>query len=194
MRLLHFISYILLVLLTLSSADFSQEEKSFNELVNGCEDPSKAEVSVIPLSSTLRYVQRRTLNGRQPVVSIPIEIKNDRSESISSLLNHEWPGGIWPGSDLIVRARSTRKNADWMDVPGYLTGERGSENNVTFTPRQQRRFSIRLNWPGTGSIPLIFPLIPKTGNYFVQFLFRFTDETSKSKCVTSKMVRISVSK
>jgi len=184
----------LVVGIALSAVSNAQPGQSFNELISNCENSSKARVFILELSINLRYIQKRTLNGRQRVLSIPIEIVNRRPKTISSRLDHEWPGGIWPPSDLIVRARPVGKNSDWYDVPGYLTGERDSENNVTFAAGQRRHFSIRLNWPGTGSIPLTFPLIPKAGIYFVQFLFRFKDETSKSRCVTSKVVRISVSK
>jgi hypothetical protein len=182
------------LVIALSAVINAQQEQSFDELVSSCESASRAEVFVTPLLSSLRYVRRKTLNGPQRVVSIPIQIKNGRSTSITSQLNHEWPGGIWLPNDLIVRARNTGKKSVWVDVPGYLTGEKDSQNYVNFASGQQRRFSVRLNWPGTGSMPMIHPLIPESGIYFVQFLFRFMDDTSKSHCVTSKVERIRVSK
>lgn len=187
------IIYSALIVLGLSAITNAQQEKSFDELVSGCDNASKAKVFVTPLSNSLRYVRKRTLNGPQRVVSIPIKITNRRSTSITSQLNHEWPGGIWPPTDLFVRGRITSKKSGWGDRPGYLTGEKDSKNDVHFAPGQQRRLLIRLNWPGTGSIPII-PLISEPGNYFVQFLFLFNDDTSLSQCVTSRVAEIRISK
>jgi len=62
-----------------------------------------------------------------------------------------------------------------LDAPGYLVGEKDSaDSRVVLKPRETKTFDIRLNWPGTGSIPAERLIDEgKPGKYSIKFLLFF---------------------
>lgn len=125
-----------------------------------------------------RAVVREMLltNGKTKVLSLPVAIENDSPTAITARLEHEWYGGLWPLTDLYV---AVRKEGDsgvvWIERPGYLGGEIESADSLaTIEPGERRSTEIRLNWPGTGSVP-ISSLIEDSepGKYMIKLLLIF---------------------
>jgi hypothetical protein len=91
-------------------------------------------------------------------------------------LTHEWYGGIWPPTDLFVAVQMRgANNTFWTDAPGYQVGEKGSiEKGTVLKSGETKTIDVRLNWPGTGSIPTE-PLIDesKPSKYSIKFLLIF---------------------
>lgn len=155
-----------------------------------CTDSRPKIVSIKPIRSSIRFRSQVLKNGSERVLSLPIEIRNLSSVSISSLLNHEWPGGIWPESELEVSVRGL-KDRDWATLPGFLAGESDVENLVKILPGDAAQVNVRLNWSGTGSMPVFFPLIRKRGTYLVQFRLNYWSGLAKG-CVESPEFTIRV--
>jgi hypothetical protein len=91
-------------------------------------------------------------------------------------LAHEWYGGIPPPTDLCVAVQASgAKGIFWSVGPGYQVGEEGSAISlVVLKPGESKAFDIRLNWPGTGSVPTE-PLIneSRVGKYSIKLLLLF---------------------
>ena len=111
-------------------------------------------------------------------------------------LAHEWYGGIWLPTDLYAAAQpSDGKGKFWSNAPGYQVGEEGSADNlVTLKPGETKTLDIRLNWPGTGSVPTE-PLIDesKPGRYSIKFLLFFKADGAE-EYVESQAAEIEVEK
>lgn len=139
-------------------------------------------ISISPGIARLRPRDLYLTNGKTAVLSIPVEITNSSSRSIRMSLSHEWYGGIWPATDLYVAAQlSDAKGTIWATAPGYQVGEKGSAGSDTgLKPGEAKRFDIRLNWPGTGSVPAM-PLIDesKPAKYSIRFLLFFKSGDSE---------------
>lgn len=134
--------------------------------------------------------------GLLPVLSLPIAITNTSKHEMRMTLAHEWYGGIWPSTDLYVAVQpSGAKEVFWSDAPGYQVGESGSADSpVRLKPGETKTFDIRLNWPGTGSVPTE-PLIDESrpGEYSIKFLLFFKLADSE-EYVESQVVNIEVQK
>ena len=133
--------------------------------------------------------------GRLPVLSIPVAITNSSAHDIRINLAHEWYGGIWPPTDLYVAGKPEgAEGSFWSDGPGYQVGEKGSAGSlVVLKPRETKTFDIRLNWPGTGSVPTE-PLIEKKfGKYSIKFLLFFKAKGSE-EYMESQAMEIEVEK
>jgi hypothetical protein len=116
-------------------------------------------------------------NGKTKVLSLPVAIENDSPTAITTNLAHEWYGGIWPPTDLYVAVRKeSERGPVWVEGPGYLVGEKGSADSPTkIEAGKKTSLEIRLNWPGTGSVPLLSPLIKDSepGKYTIKLLLIF---------------------
>jgi hypothetical protein len=155
--------------------------------------------SAISLSPQRRNIRPRLMNlawGRLPVLALPVTITNSSAHEIRMNLAHEWYGGIWPPTNLYVAAQPAGSEAKfWSSGPGYLLGEKGSAQTlITLKPGETKTFDIRLNWPGTGSIPTE-PLIDesKPGRYSIKFLLFFKANGSE-EYVESQAAEIEVEK
>jgi len=136
-----------------------------------------AEIVISPLR---RVIKARDMNlawGKRAVLSIPIEIRNNSAKPIQTSLSHEWYGGIWPPTDLHVVLVQTDDSHPAWSSPAYQVGERGSaDSKLTVKSGESISLDIRLNWPGTGSVPAS-PLISASspGHYTIKFLLYFTE-------------------
>jgi hypothetical protein len=157
---------------------------------------TSAAILLTPQSSNIRPRLMNLAWGRLPVLSLPVTITNSSAREIRSNLAHEWYGGIWLPTDLYVAVRPAGDGGEfWADGPGYLVGEKGSaDNSVTLKPGETKNFDIRLNWPGTGSVPSE-PLIDesKPGRYSIKFLLFFKANGSK-EYLESQAAEIEVEK
>ena len=137
---------------------------------------TSSNISIKPITNKIRARVLSLANGKTLVLSIPVEITNSSSRSIRMNLSHEWYGGIWPPTDLYVAVRlSGAEKTTWEDAPGYQVGEKDSVSGKTkLAPGQTKTFDIRLNWPGTGSIPTM-PLVDESrpGKYSIKFMLFF---------------------
>lgn len=110
-------------------------------------------------------------------------------------LAHEWYGGIWPPTDLYAAVVRDEKGKVWLNAPGYRVGEKDNTDNlITLKPGATITLDIRINWPGTGSIPNE-PLIDesKPGKYSIKFLLFFKVGRSE-EYVESQAMEIEVDK
>lgn len=177
-----------------------QQVKRSNEEMQGSEAFSRilemrrvkrtsSAISITPKMAKIRPRNLYLANGKTSVLSIPIDIANSSSHSISLNLAHEWYGGIWPPTDLYV-AKQLRgvKGTFWADAPGYLVGEKDSMGSkIVLKPRETKSFDIRLNWPGTGSVPTM-PLIDESraDTYSIKFLLLFKANNSEEYVETQE--------
>jgi hypothetical protein len=149
----------------------------------------------ITVEATRAVVSEMLLrNGKTKVLSLLVAIENDSPSAITARLEHEWYGGIWPPTDLYV---AVRKESDggalWVEKPGYRVGEKDSADSLTtIEPGKRRSIEIRLNWPGTGSVPTS-PLIKESepGKYTIKLLLIFKTGES-TEFVTSPELEIEV--
>jgi len=134
--------------------------------------------------------------GMLPVLSLPVAIANSSARQIKMNLAHEWYGGVWPSTDLYVAVQPTDgKDKFWLEAPGYRVGEKDSADAlVILKPGETKTFDIRLNWPGTGSIPTE-PLIDesKPGKYSIKFRLFFKANGSQ-EYIESQAAEIEVEK
>ena len=131
------------------------------------------------IAEDTRAVVREMLltNGKTKVLSLPVAIENDSPTAITTSLAHEWYGGLWPPTDLYVAVRKeSERGPVWAEGPGYLVGEKGSADSPTkIEAGKKMPIEIRLNWPGTGSVTLLSPLIKDSepGKYTIKLLLIF---------------------
>lgn len=117
-----------------------------------------------------------SVNGEANVLSIPIEITNSSAQTISMNLAHEWYGGIWAPTDFYIAALipNWEREMVWNQRPAYQVGNLDKINKTILKPGKTITIDVRLNWRGTGSVP-IEPLIDesKLGKYTIRFLLFF---------------------
>jgi len=147
-------------------------------------------VVVQPTSSTITRTIQKSSDGVHTitVLSVRVAISNFSGEPISSLVAHEWYGGIPPPTDLQLFGRDIVKDkVYWETSPGFQVGNLGTaEPETQFKPGDTISFDIRLNWPGTGSVEMS-PLIDESspGRHTVRFVL-FYKEGDSQKFVESK--------
>lgn len=144
-----------------------------------------------PFELSMRTV--KSINGTTLTLSIPVEIWNFSPEPITMKLNHEWNGGIPPPTDITAAVLiNGPEKAQWNIGPGYQVGNLGSGDKTVLEPGQKKEIDVRLNWPGTGSIPSD-PLIDETvpGTYPIRFLLMF-ESGGSPRFVESREVMVTV--
>lgn len=159
-----------------SSSEARQTSAAFRKFGNRRVKRTALDISIAPAINKIRPRTLKLVNGDALVLSIPIEIKNYSAKPVTMKLAHEWYGGVWPPTDLVVAVKMKQAGGEvWVDGPGYQVGEDGSVAMGTrLKPGETKSFDIRLNWPGTGSVPTE-PLIDesKPGKYSIKFLLVF---------------------
>jgi hypothetical protein len=104
---------------------------------------------------------------------LPVTITNGSARDINLTLPHEWHGGEWPTTDLYasVTPARTAKSNPFHEV--FRLGERPGESSskVTVPPGKSVKVELRLDWPGTGSVPAVPLMDPaSSGSYRVRLL------------------------
>ena len=152
--------------------------EAFSELL-GRRPAASSNLNIKLAAEDTHAVVREMLltNGKTKVLSLSVAIENDSPTAITANLAHEWYGGLWPPTDLYVAVRKeSERGPVWEEGPGYRVGEKGSADSLmTIEPGESRSIEIRLNWPGTGSEPLLSPLIKDSepGKYVIKLLLIF---------------------
>jgi hypothetical protein len=130
---------------------------------------------------------KTAINGDTSILSIPVEITNSSSQTISMSLNHEWYGGIWAPTDFYIASEvlDWEKKAVWDERPAYQVGNLDKTNQTVLKPNQSITIDVRLNWHGTGSVP-IEPLIDEStsGKHIIKFLLLFKTDASEEYLIT----------
>lgn len=179
-----------------SRGESQTSEASRKELQNGRVRRTSSKITITPTVHTIRPREMNLANGRTQVLSIPIALTNTSPQEIRIKLPHEWYGGVWLLTDLYVSVKlSGTEETIWTEAPAYRVGEKGSADSETrLKPAETKTFDIRLNWPGTGSIPTT-PLIDvsQPGKYSIKFLLFFKTNGSKES-LESQAVDIEVQK
>jgi hypothetical protein len=150
---------------------------------------SNLDIRVTLKDTNIRRKQLLLANGPTQVSSLPVVIENKSSSAITTTIDHEWYGGLWPPTDLYLAVKVEREGFSWREAPGYLIGELGSITApILIRPGESAALDIRLNWPGTGSIRAD-PLIRETkpGQYTVKLLLLFKAEGSQEFVETPEM-------
>lgn len=112
------------------------------------------------------------------VCVLPLKIENKSPQPIRTSLAHEWLGGEWPPTDIyaaVLRPAAPGKKANVDFKPVFLAGDRSELTKPTIIePGKSTSLSLRLDWPGTGSVEggeIVYPDRP--GVYTVMFLLVF---------------------
>jgi len=170
--------------------------EAFSELLRRRQAASSSLNIKLTAEDTHAVVREMLLtNGKTKVLSLSVAIENDSPIAITAGLAHEWYGGIWPPTDLYAAVRKeSERGSVWEEGPGYRVGEKGSADSLmTIEPGERRSIEIRLNWPGTGSEPLLSPLIKDSepGKYVIKLLLIFKAGVS-TEFVASPEIEIDV--
>ena len=92
-------------------------------------------------------------NGRV-ILSANVRITNESTRTLRSLVRHEWYGGVEPNTDLwMIAKRCEFGRCISEERQAYLVGNLDRSEETIWQPGDSRQFEIRLNWPGTGSVP-----------------------------------------
>jgi RNA polymerase sigma factor (sigma-70 family) len=109
---------------------------------------------------------------------LPVTITNHAAVPITTRPAHEWHGGLWPPTDLYAAVTPGKSAQKGRFEPVFRFGESSDRTKpVTIAPGKSVEFELRMDWPGTGSVPaapLIEPNDP--GTYRVFFLLAFEAE------------------
>lgn len=109
------------------------------------------------------------------ILSAIVQITNESKSTLRSKVSHEWYGGVEPGTDLwMVVERCEDGKCHSEETQAYLVGNVDRTEDTIWQPGDSKRFEIRLNWPGTGSVP-IEPLIDpdRPGLHKLKFVMFF---------------------
>ncbi len=112
---------------------------------------------------------RRTARG----LWLPVTIANNTSGEVTTTLAHEWHGGEWPSTDLYAAVTPAGAGKLRPFHPVYLFGEPigKASGKVKVPAGQSVKVLLRLDWPGTGSVPAQPLLEPSAhGTYEVRLL------------------------
>ncbi|MBC7821447.1 MAG: M56 family metallopeptidase, partial [Planctomycetaceae bacterium] len=108
-----------------------------------------------------------------------VRIANQSPHELTAKLAHEWHGGEWPPTGLYASVTPWLTLHDAPFRPAYLFGEnegRATEP-LTIPAGQSSDITVRLDWPGTGSVPATPLIDPKQpGKYRVRWLLVFDSQ------------------
>lgn len=146
------------------------------------------DIKIKPKAFKFAFRKLKTaINGDTSILSIPVEITNSSSQTISMSLNHEWYGGIWAPTDFYIAAEvlDWEKKVVWDERPAYQVGNLDEMNQTVLKPNQSISIDVRLNWHGTDSVP-IEPLIDESssGKHVIKFLLFFKTDVSEEYVIT----------
>jgi hypothetical protein len=143
----------------------------------------------VELKATVIQLKQVSFQNRMiSVLSIPVKITNYSRRAITTILSHEWYGGIPPLTDFFVAAQKTSGSMKmfWDTAPAYQVGNLGSITGKTvLKPQETITLNIRLNWYGTGSVPTE-PLIEDSlpNKHVIKFALFFEADGSKQYLIT----------
>ena len=149
--------------LTLSSAAVADDSMSNLPFASSLYDFShvlpdmkrtKLDLRITNGAQKIRAVTESRALGQQAILSLPVRIENRSKRTIAAYVANEWYGGEWPQTDLYASVRkSGEQSSRWVSHEVYVAGETGHVAAYTWRPGDAHEFSLRLNWPGTGSMP-----------------------------------------
>ena len=115
---------------------------------------TKLDLRITATTNVITPVSMVLMNGRTDVLGLPIRIENHSEQTITAKIAYEWYGGEWPSTDLGAATKlldGTPREGLSMEV--FLVGEKGSRIEPVWKPGESHDFLLRMNWPGTGSVP-----------------------------------------
>jgi hypothetical protein len=126
---------------------------------------SRLRIDVVPQATVAR-----TKDG----LILSAEIVNHSSEEVRTRLAHEWHGGEWPATDLYASVSHVQAERPSSFEPVYLKGEKREEIQETrIAPGKSVAVELRMDWPGTGSVPCAPLMTPSQSEYHVRLLMAF---------------------
>ena len=170
------LSFILSV--TAVSAQSPDKISIFAEVLQrrNADNPSQL-VTLVPQQRTIIAEEKQLRNGKTVVLLLPLVLENQSGQELTTTISHEWFGGLHPRTDLYAAVKKQGERKEYWDVQTvHLAGELGSAAGATILPNgEQKNLMIRLNWPGTGSVP-VSKLINETeaGSYKIRFCLVYT--------------------
>jgi len=106
---------------------------------------SRLRIEVVPDTKVVRTKKGLTLS---------VKITNHSMQEITTRFAHEWHGGEWPSTDLYASATHVQARRAKSFEPVYLKGEQPGETKRTrIAPGKSITVELRMDWPGTGSVP-----------------------------------------
>jgi hypothetical protein len=110
-----------------------------------------------PLASQLRIEilpDAKVIRTKKGLLTLSVRIVNHSAQEITTRLAHEWHGGKWPTTDLYASATPVQANQAKSFEPVYLKGENPGETELTrIALGKSITVELRMDWPGTGSVP-----------------------------------------
>jgi hypothetical protein len=126
---------------------------------------SSLRIEILPAAKVRRTKQGQTLS---------VKIVNHSAQEIAMRLAHEWHGGEWPSTDLYASATPVQAKQPRALVPVFLKGEQQGETKLTrIAPGKSVTVELRMDWPGTGSVPASPLLSPSESESNVRVLMLF---------------------
>ena len=139
----------------------------------------------VPASELKIKIAPAAKMSRKEHVLLKVSLANESKEEIKTTLTHEWHGGIWPSTDLYASVTSEKEKKARPFHPAYLVGEdQNAPRAITLAPGKTLDIFLRMDWPGTGSVPTE-PLVGAPGKYAVKLLLVFEVEGKKQYAATS---------
>jgi hypothetical protein len=137
----------------------------------------------------VEVVPGRQVTRSQNRLVLAVKVTNNSPDAVRTTLAHEWHGGLWPPTGLYASVTAAGERKDSAFVPVYLAGEESkAPEATTLTAGQATELRLRMDWPGTGSVPAR-RLIESAGTYRVQVLLVF-DVAGKKQYVTSPPTKV----
>jgi RNA polymerase sigma factor (sigma-70 family) len=139
--------------------------------------------SMVRERAPFRRGGRRT-NQTKPGLVLALTITNTSARKIVAKLAHEWHGGEWPTTALYASVTPAGDRQVKPFAPVYLAGEdQRAARRVSLAAGKSLDVSLRVDWPGTGSVPAR-PLIGKPGSYTVRFALVFEADGKRQYACT----------
>lgn len=92
-------------------------------------------------------------------MALSVKIINHSVHEITTRLAHESHGGEWPPTDLYASATHVQVKQEKSLEPVYLKGKNSDKTKLTrIAPGKSVTVVLRMDWPGTGSVPAV-PLL-----------------------------------
>jgi len=129
-----------------------------------------------PLASRLRIeiVPDAKVTRTKEALTLSVKITNHSAQEITTRLAHEWHGGEWPSTDLYASATHVQAKQAKSLEPVYLKGENQGETKLTrIAPGKSVTVTLRMDWPGTGSVKATPLLSSSESESYVRVLMVF---------------------
>jgi hypothetical protein len=129
-----------------------------------------------PLASRLRIeiIPNAKVTRTKEALTLSVKITNHSAAEITTRLAHEWHGGEWPSTDLYASATHVQAKQPKSIEPVYLKGEKQGETELTrIAPGKSVTVELRMDWPGTGSVPATPLLSSSESESYIRLLMVF---------------------